>query len=88
MNGVEDEFSGVLFNPEAWKSDGRMYPPQEDFAQPDPFRAGVTVYRSRGHSTFIGANGAVEIVVRKQGRLDAIEYQREGADGLFLHAQT
>ena len=88
LNGVEDEFSGVPFDPEAWESDGRMYPPQEDSARPDPLREGVTVYRSRGHSTFIGANGAVEIVVRKQGRLNATVYQREGADGVFLRART
>jgi hypothetical protein len=84
LNTVEDEFSGVPSDPTAWESDGRLYPPQEDFARPDSLREGVTEYRSRGHSTFIGSNGAVEIIVRRRGRLMATIYRREGADGKFL----
>lgn len=88
LNEVEDEFSGVPCNPATWESDGRLYPPQEDNARPDPSRDGVTDYRSRGHHTFIGSNGAVEIVMRKQGRLWMTVYRREGADGGFLKPTT
>ncbi len=88
LNAVEDEFSGVPRNSAAWESDGRLYPPDEDFAQPDASREGVTHYRSRGHSTFIGQNGAVEIVVRIRGILGSPVYRRAGADGEFLPEKT
>ena len=65
LNGIEDEFSGVPFAPEKWQDDGRLYPPQEDYAGPEI--DGVTEYRSLAHSTFIGANGAIEIIRRSDG---------------------
>lgn len=60
LNEVEDEFSGVVYNPELWESDDRMYPPHEDNRryQEGPCRR----YRSVKHHTFVGENGALRIV--------------------------
>jgi hypothetical protein len=44
LNGVEDEFSGVPYNPSEPGNDGRMYPP-------DPRFPARLVYRQRGHVT-------------------------------------
>jgi hypothetical protein len=78
VNEVEDELSGSPYNPENWRADGRMYPPQRDnwFAVPDS--PGVTRMRTRGHNIFIGANGAIEIrtVVDR-----VLVFRLRGADG-------
>lgn len=60
LNGVEDEFSGVIYDPELWKSDGRMYAPNEDNRRKadGPFRR----YRSRMHNTLVGENGSLKII--------------------------
>lgn len=60
LNDVEDEFSGVPFTPENWAHDGRMYPPQEDNKK--MLDNGVARYRSRGHVTLVGMNGAIKII--------------------------
>ena len=78
LNKVEDDHSGVPFDPTSWQSDGRMYPPQSDMARASEEHAGLIVYRSRGHRTFIAANGAIKIaeVVSKK-----TVFQKTGADG-------
>jgi hypothetical protein len=80
LNAVEDEMSGMSFNPEKWQSDGRMYPPQDDSERAVPGRPFVRRYRSRGHNTFIGTNGALEIRTVD----DEIVLTKAGADGRFL----
>lgn len=78
LNAIEDEHSGVLFNPAAWENDGRLYPPQLDNAVLLTDLPGVLRYRSVGHWTFIAPNGAFrieEIAARK------ILLDRPGADG-------
>ncbi|MCW5865672.1 MAG: hypothetical protein KIS61_00280 [Candidatus Eremiobacteraeota bacterium] len=61
LNLVEDEFSGVPFEPDAHETDGRMYPPQADSIRAvDEFPA-VSRLRHKGHNTFINENGAIEI---------------------------
>src|SRR5436309_11777348 len=61
LNAAEDEFSGVPYRPESWKTDGRMYPPQGDRRVKCPERPSLRKYRSKGHYCFIGVNGSIRI---------------------------
>jgi hypothetical protein len=76
LNAVEDEFSGIPNNPLLWESDGRLYPPQEDSGRNVPDRPSVRRYRSVGHNTFIGQNGAIRI----ETLAGAIILDKAGAD--------
>jgi len=73
---VEDELSGVPFNPENWRADGRLYPPQEDNKHLVPGHPNVSRYRTVAHNVFIGTNGAIEI----QTLRGAVLFQKPGAD--------
>lgn len=78
LNNVEDQYSGVRFNPDAWRTDGRMYPVQDDNAADVPGTPNVTSYRSRRHETFVAANGAFEI---RDTRTNRVLLAKAGADG-------
>lgn len=74
---VEDEFTGIPNDPANWRYDERIYPPQRDSMHAVQGHPQVARFRSVAHNTFIGTNGAIEIV-----SLDGtIELQKPGADG-------
>jgi hypothetical protein len=63
LNEVEDERSGIAFNPEQPMNDGRMYPPGEDARREIDGRADLSRYRSRKHNLYISDDGALRIEV-------------------------
>ena len=77
LNAVEDELSGEPYDPDAWAGQDRMYPPQPDSARKVRDYPGVTRYRNKGHNTFIGANGAIEIQTVDR----TVVFKKTGADG-------
>lgn len=80
LNAVEDELTGVPFDPAAWRTQDRMYPPQEDNRRVVPGRPDVARYRSRSHNTYIGENGAIEILTDSGELL----FRKPGADGNYI----
>lgn len=60
LNGVEDRRSGVPYNQATSGTDGRMYPPHDDFEKPCDL-PDVRMFRTRGHRVFFAANGAIRI---------------------------
>ena len=82
LNAVEDQFSGVAFDPNKHLTDGRLYPPQEDSRRSVPGRDDVVRYRSRGHNTWIATNGAIRIEkIGKGSEPSTCCLDKPGADG-------
>lgn len=78
LNQVEDELSGISFQPDQWQNDGRMYPPQPDSARDVEGRPDLTRFRSRNHDTWISTHGAILIRSHDTGRT---ELDKTGVDG-------
>lgn len=81
LNRVEDDLTDVPYDPSSWRTDQRIYPPQEDNRSIDPTFADTFVFRSAGHLTRIGTNGAIEIEALR-GR--SVVFSKPGRDGLFV----
>ena len=81
---VENELTDIPYNPTAWETDGRMYPPQMDSERNVDGHVQVRRFRSRAHNTFIGENGSIEIQDVKTG---TIILTKVGADGRSLWHQ-
>lgn len=80
VNEVEDEHSGVPYDPNAWIADGRIYPPQLDSKKTCDVKF-ARRYRTKGHHVFIGDYGAIAFqnVITQQ-----IEFSKPGCDGQEL----
>jgi hypothetical protein len=78
LNAVEDEYSGVPYNPPSWRTDGRLYPPQQDRVYAVPGFPDVLRYNSFKHDTFIASNGAIEVRIIAAG---AVDFAKAGANG-------
>jgi predicted oxidoreductase len=78
MNSVEDALSGVPYNPDNWRVDGRLYPPALDREQECELES-VRKFHSRGHEILIARNGAIKIVSRRNP--DDTPLDKPGSDG-------
>jgi hypothetical protein len=78
LNQVEDELSGVPYDPESWRADGRMYPPQEDNRFVVQGFPGVIRMRTKAHNIFVAGNGAIEIQTVR-GKI--VVFSKPGSDG-------
>lgn len=81
---VEDEHTNIPFDPDAWETDGRMYPPQPDNERPVEGNASVRRFRSRAHNTYIGDNGAIEI---QEVSGATVIFTKNGCDGRSVWSQ-
>lgn len=79
LNRTEDQHSGADFNPANWRSDGRLYPPQDD-REIDSGVEGVRTFRTVGHYVSLAANGAIRIVALRAGS-DGVVLDKPGSDG-------
>jgi hypothetical protein len=81
IDAVEDELSGIPFNPAAalqLEVDGRMYGPHPQFASRWKQRDDVTRFAHVKHETLIQSNGAILIWTRRPRR---VLLSKPGADG-------
>jgi hypothetical protein len=78
LNTVEDELSGIAYDPMHGRNDGRLYPPQMDSIRDVPDKPFVKRFRSTWHNTFIGINGSVEICDILKGE---VVFVKLGSDG-------
>lgn len=81
LNDVEEEHSGIPFDPSTRGSDGRMYPPQADSRRMDHQSPRVARYRTRGHHLLIGCNGAIAILSAAPGASTSPILEKAGSDG-------
>jgi hypothetical protein len=70
--------TSIPYDPTFPLNDGRMYPRQPDSKKSVPGRSDLTRYRSKGHSTLIGANGGIPIIDHATGD---VVFDKPGADG-------
>jgi hypothetical protein len=78
LNAVEDELTGIPYNPSAWMSDGRMYPPQPDSRRIAQGRPDLVRYVTKGHDILLGPSGAIEFRDRIR---NLVSFRKPGADG-------
>ncbi|MHB8730748.1 MAG: hypothetical protein ACYDAB_03040 [bacterium] len=83
LNQVEDEMSGVPYDPSKWQTDGRLYPPQPDSERKVSGYPKVRRFRSLQHNTLIGENGSIEIRTLAGG----VVLSKNGADGKGVTGQ-
>ncbi|MFO0843741.1 MAG: hypothetical protein U0797_15330 [Gemmataceae bacterium] len=78
LTHVEDSMTSIPCNPANWRTDGRMYPPQQDSIRDVEGHPNTKRFRSLRHNTFFGENGAIEIQAVSDG---AVIFAKPGANG-------
>lgn len=65
LTSVENELSGVPYDPNQHLNDGRMYAAQSDSVRTVDGRPELRRYRSRAHNTYVSDDGAILILTTK-----------------------
>lgn len=78
LNEVEDELTGIPYNPESWMTDGRLYPPMDDNLYQVPGKPSMKRFRTKGHNIFISETGAIHIEKVRDGK---VVFQHPDATG-------
>lgn len=60
-----------------------MYPPEDDSSRDVPGKPRIKRFRSKGHNTYIGFNGAIEI----RTIANEIVFEKPGLDGRKIWEQ-
>ena len=82
MNAVEDQHSGVVYDPDNFLNDGRFYPPKADARRDVEGREDLIRYRSRMHNTYLSSEGAIRIQsVAKAGKPVEVILDKPGLSG-------
>lgn len=78
LDAIEDQHSGAPNDPTSPMADERIWPPIAKYHFEIQGRPDLDGYRQRGHETVIGANGAILIRTRRDGR---VILDKPGRDG-------
>jgi hypothetical protein len=82
LDAIEDAFSGIFpGNSANWRTDGRMYPADEDYRR-ESENPQVAAYDHLRHLSYFGANGSFRFTTKPRGQFPAqILIDRPGQDG-------
>ena len=78
LNAVEDQLTGIPYDPRYWDTDGRLYPVQDDNVYDVEGNPRVRLLRARRSLIYISDNGAIEIQDVISG---TVEFSKPGSDG-------
>lgn len=78
LNDVEDQLTGIPYQPHRWATDDRLYPVQDDNVYDVEGHRAVTLLRARRSAIYIGENGSIEIQGTASGE---VHFSKPGADG-------
>ncbi len=81
LSEIENQFSGIPYDPTEPGTDGRMYPPTASFRFAKLEVPGLRCYRQVAHVTFVADNGAIEIRPRIGVDLGPILFDLAGKNG-------
>jgi hypothetical protein len=82
INAVEDQLTGIPYDPANWQTDGRIYPVHDDNVFDVPGHPRVTLLRARKNLVYIGDNGSAEI----RNASGDVAFRKAGSDGLGVWA--
>lgn len=77
IDDVEERMTDIPCDPMRWRTDGRIYPVQDDNVFAVPGHPRVKLLRARKNRVYIGVNGSLEI----QHASGAAAIRKPGADG-------
>jgi hypothetical protein len=78
INAVEDQLTGIPYDPANWRNDERIYPVYDDNVFDVAGHPRVTLLRAKKNLVYIGDNGSAEI----RNASGDVAFRKPGRDGL------